>query len=72
MSSKGGAGAGVGVGMLRSRWIPLLENEKVSWFLGSWLFGFLVSKFLGFKVSKFHSFKVSMISDHHVMFSGRY
>ena len=40
------AGAGVGVGMLRGRGIPLLE--KVSRFLG-----FLVSWFLGFMVPKF-------------------
>ena len=57
------AGAGVGVGMLRGRGIPLIEIKsssfKVSWFLGflvSWFHSFCW--FLGFKVSKF---KVSNI-----------
>ena len=33
MSPKGRVGAGVGVGMLRGRGIPLVANKKVSWFL---------------------------------------
>ena len=32
--------------------MPLLENRKVSWFLGVWFLGFLVSEFLGFLVPK--------------------
>ena len=34
MTPKRGAGAGVGVGMLRGRVIPLLENKKVCGVLG--------------------------------------
>ena len=46
--------------------IPLLENEKVSWFLGfkvPWFRGF---RFLGFKVSKFQGF------ENPLMFVNRY
>ena len=47
---RGRAGAGVGVGMLRT-----FQSILVSWFRGfsvSWLFGFKVSKFQSFKVPK--------------------
>ena len=54
-----GAGAGVGVGLLRGRRIPLLETLKVSWFLGVWFLGFLVSRFLDFLVSKCRGFLAS-------------
>ena len=51
VSPERGAGAGMGVGMLRGRGIPLNENEfrssKVSWFLG-----FLSSWSQSFKDSK--------------------
>ena len=68
-----GAGAGVGVGMLRGRWIPL--SVWVSWFLGflvswflsflvAWFYGSKVSWFLGFLVSKFQSFKESQVPFH--------
>ena len=63
----GWSGASVGVGMLRGRGIPSVDNKKifVPWFLGSWvswflgvLAYFLVStffafSFLGFLVSVF-------------------
>ena len=53
ISEFGLSGAGVGVGMLRA--------VLVSWFLGFWFLGFLVSKFcgylvFGFLVSKFQGF----------------
>ena len=51
------SGAGLGVGMLVGRGIPLLENKKVSWFLSflvSWL-SFLVSKILDILMSCFQS-----------------
>ena len=53
------SGAGVGVGMLRGRMIPLIEkrDSKVSWFLG-------------FKVSWFQSFKFSMIPYYQHSISG--
>ena len=56
-SLRGWSGAGVGVGMLRGREIPLLENKKfqsvlVSWFLVFFLFC-LVYWFLGLLVSWF-------------------
>ena len=66
-----GFGAGVGVGMLRGRGIPLLvfETKKCtsSWFVG--FVGFLVSCILGFLVSAFlrcfaANFKVSQIQFH--------
>ena len=44
VSHKRRAGAGVGVGMLRGRGIPLVENKK------SFLLGSLVSEFQRFKV----------------------
>ena len=65
MSPKRGAGAGLGVGMLRGRGIPFIENKiefKVSWFLAClafWFQSFLVSKFIGFLVSWFQNCKVS-------------
>ena len=53
-------GAGVGVGMLRGREIPLAENKLVFRFLGflaSWFQSLLVSWFQSFLVScKFHSY----------------
>ena len=56
-----GAGAGLGVGMLRGTGIPLIEKKRDYWFLGllvSWLPHLEVSWFLGFLVSKFQGFKI--------------
>ena len=59
----GCSGAGVGIGMLRGRGIPLIEtifqSFLVSWFqsfLAVGWFGFLCSWFLGFTVPKFPRF----------------
>ena len=52
VSPKRGAGAAVGVGMLRGRGISFLEKDAC-------LFGFLVSRLLGFEVSWFQSVLVS-------------
>ena len=79
--ARGCSGAGVGVGMLRGRGIPLVESKKG--------FGFLVAKFLGFVafgscfkvscflVSKLHRSNVPRSNDptspkNHLVLSGRY
>ena len=57
---KRGPGAGVGIGMLRGREMPLIESQRMSQ-----LVGFLASLFesclmfllLGFKLSKFQNVK---------------
>ena len=54
MSPKRPAGAGVGVGMLRGRGIPLVENKKVSDFQS-----LQVPKLQSFQVPQFHVAEVS-------------
>ena len=68
MSPKRGAGAGLGVGILRgSGDSPVPENKKVvsaSWFrsfMASWFPHFLVLKLRGFKVVWFSSSKFSKV-----------
>ena len=63
VSPKRGAGARLGVGMLRGGGFPSMEINKL---LGFLVFGFNVSWFLGFGISEFR------ISRRHFMFSGRY
>ena len=57
VSPKRKAGAGVGVGMLRGKGIPFIENEKELGSLVPGFLGFERSKFESFKDSKFQSFK---------------
>ena len=73
VSPKRKAGAGVGVGMLRGRGIPLKKNLGflVSWFQSfnvSKYLGFLVSKFLGFLIYWFLGYKVSIHKFHFMIF----
>ena len=53
---RGWSGAGVGVGVLRGRGIPLIEKIEFEVY---WCLGFLVSLVLGFLGSWFLSFLVS-------------
>ena len=81
LASPRGAGAGVEVGTLRGREVPVNENvsKLVAWFLGflvPWFLGFLVSwfqvsKFQSLEVSEFQSFNDSILPKFHFMFSGR-
>ena len=60
VSPKRGAGAGMGVGILKGRRLPLIEKRdlKVSWFLLALLVPrFLCLSFLRFFISKFQSFE---------------
>ena len=66
-SCKRGAGAGVGVGMLRGMGISLVENKKG--FLVTWFQSLLVWGVLGLLVPKFRSFEVSKFR---LMFPGIY
>ena len=69
VSPKRGAGARVGVGMLRGRGIPLKVLRFLvfsffcfCWFIGFRFLGFLVPKFQSFTVSRFQSFQHSTVS----------
>ena len=52
------SGAGVGVGMLRGRGIPLVENKKVSKFRSFKVLKFNISKLLSFEVSRFQEIQI--------------